>query len=151
MHIILDFRYMTILIPSAVVNAIGAKNDFGFLYSVDHTQVMITRDNPTVPVPVRRVGRKPRPRSNMESWNEKEKSFEKKMGAMVHALRRNLRLQPGFRGRFSVSGEMIGNNAALFVINDAVEMLENRDLTGYTVVSPSLFRCTSLDRPGKHI
>lgn len=143
MRIILDFRKRAILNPREVIEAIGSKTDFGFLYNTDYTQILITRDNPAVPARVRRVGRKTRHRSNMESWNEPEQCFEMKMGVTAFALHKILGLEPGCQRRFSVSGETIADNAAIFAIDDAVEILEDLDLADYTVVPPSLFCSTN--------
>lgn len=139
MRIILDFRKRATLIPREVIEAIGSKTDFGFLYDTDYTQILITRDNPEVPARARRVGRKPRHRSNTEAWNVAEQCFEMKMGVAAFALHANLGLEPGCRRRFSISGETVTDNAALFVTDDAAEILEDPDLAGYKVVLPSMF------------
>ncbi|MBQ9008433.1 MAG: hypothetical protein IJ088_03775 [Clostridia bacterium] len=147
MRIILDFRKRAILIPREVIEAIGSKTDFGFLYDTDYTQILITLDNPAVPVRLRRVGRKPRHRSNTAAWNVAEQCFEMKMGVAAFALHANIGLEPGCRTHFSVSGETVADNAAVFAIDDAAEILEDRDLAGYKVVPPSMFRLVHPHQP----
>ena len=139
MNIILDFATGRIRIPRDVVVAVGASADFGLLIDMDSMHILVTRNNPFVAQRTRRVGRKPKHRSNMNCWNETEKAFEKDMGVLWRPFRISLGLALRDQGQYSVSGSMISDDAAVFDLADAAEIIPEHDFSGFETVSPSSF------------
>ena len=139
MNIILDFATGRIRIPGDVVVAVGASADFGLMIDMDSMHILITRNNPFVAQRTRRVGRKPKHRSNMDCWNETEKAFEKDMGILWRPFRISLGLTLRDQGQYSVSGSMITDDAAVFDLANATEIIPEHDLSGFETVPSSLF------------
>ena len=139
MNIILDFATGRIRIPGDVVVAVGASADFGLLIDMDSMHILITRNTPFGAQRTRRVGRKPKHRSNMDCWNETEKAFEKDMGILWRPFRISLGLTLRDQGQYSVSGSMITDDAAVFDLADATEVIPEHDLSGFETVPSSMF------------
>ena len=75
----------------------------------------------------------------MDCWNETEKAFEKDMGIPWRPFRISLGLALRDQGQYYVSGTMISDDAAVFDLADATEIIPEHDLSGFEAVSPSSF------------